>query len=80
MKIALYIAEGLVADFAAMEQVPLLDEHIMAALLSLDLSLMQSSRLFPIVGNVLEQQCRHHALPVSHPMTKIDPFTGDPTV
>lgn len=54
MEIALRVTKGLVAVFAAKEQVPLLDELIMAALLSLDQSWMQLWRPSPIVGKLLE--------------------------
>lgn len=80
MEMAFRVTEGLVADFAAREQVSLLDERIMAAILSLDRSSMQTSRLFSIVGEVLEQQSQNFALLASHSMTETDQFTLEPTV
>lgn len=44
-KIALRVMEGLAAKFAARKRVPLQDEPIMAALLSLDQTLELTSRL-----------------------------------
>lgn len=75
IEMALRVTKGLVAEFAAREQVPLFDELIMAmaALLSLERYLMQSSRHTQIIGVILEQQCRDHALLVSHCMKEIDP-------
>lgn len=49
MKIALRVAEGLFAESAAGERVPLLDEPIMAALLSLEQCLVQSSPATTII-------------------------------
>lgn len=51
--------------FAVSERVPLVDEPIMAALLSFNPSLVQSSRLSLIVGEVLEQQCHYHGFPLA---------------
>lgn len=64
----------------ARERVLLLDEPVMAALLSLHRSLIQSSRLSHIVGEVLERQCRYHTLLASHHMKEIGNFTEQPTV
>lgn len=80
MDLALCVAEGLLPHFAGRERVPLLDEPITVVLLSLNRSLMQSSRLAPIVGEVLELQCRCHALSASHRMTETGSFTGECTV
>lgn len=41
---------------------------------------MQSTRLTPIVGEVLERQCRFYAFPTSHSMTETGLFVGDPIV
>lgn len=49
----------LIAEFAAKERVTLHYKPIMAALLSLHWSLMQSPRLIPIIREVLEQQCSY---------------------
>lgn len=56
MEMALRVTEGLAAGFAARERVPLLDESIMAALLSLHRYLMQSLRLILILGDIIEGQ------------------------
>lgn len=53
---ALRVTAGLVSEIAARKRVPLLEAPIMAALVSLSRSLMQSSLLNAIVSEVLEQQ------------------------
>lgn len=54
MEMALFVTESLIVGFAAEERVALLDEPILAAILSLYRALMQSLRLNPIVGEVLD--------------------------
>lgn len=56
MDTALRVTEDLVAEFAARKKVASLDEPITAALVSLDQSLMQSSRLPPIVVEGQERE------------------------
>lgn len=65
MEMAFRVTEGLVGEFAAREQVPLLDELIMAALLFRDRSLMQSLRPTPIVSEVLQRQCFYLLLQIA---------------
>lgn len=80
MEVVLRITKELVSEFTDRERVPFLDESIAAAFLSLDQSLVHSSRLALIFSEVLGRQCRYHALPTSHCMTEIDRFTEEPTV
>lgn len=79
MEMAPCAIEGLVAEVAARKKEPLLDELLLATLHSLDRSFMQSSHHNLFVGEVLEQQCRYHALLASHQITEIDSFMGEPT-
>lgn len=74
------VTKGLVAEFPARKQVPLLDEPSMAAFLSLDLSLMQCSRLFLFFGENLERQYSYQDLSASLHMKKLDPSTETPMV
>lgn len=80
MEMSLPVTEGLVAEFAAREQVPLLDELITADHFSFDRYLMQSLRLSPFSSEVIDRQSRYHALPASHRTTKVESFTGKTTV
>lgn len=65
IEMALRVTEGLVVQFAVMEQVPLLDKPIFEALLCCERFLMQSKRFSPIVGEVFERRCNYHALPLA---------------
>lgn len=58
MEIALRVTKVLVAELTVRKRNSQLDELIMAALLLFDRSLMQSSRLSPFVGEVLERKYR----------------------
>lgn len=57
MEMILHVIKDLVAESAAKKIVPLLETLIVAALLSFDRSLMQPSRLTPIVGEDLNRKC-----------------------
>lgn len=57
----------------------LLGDQIMAAIISLDRSLMKSLHHTPILNEKLERQCRYNALFASHCMTEIHPFPREPT-
>lgn len=78
--IALSVTKSLVVKFAIRKQVPFLEEPIIAAFLSLHRSLMQATRLIPIIGNVLERQQRYHTIFSSRWLTKIGQFTENPTI
>lgn len=78
VEMALRVTESLDTEFAARGQIMLLDEPIMEVLLRLNCSLLQQSRLTPIVGEVLEWQCPYHASLASHRMTEIDNLNGEP--
>lgn len=60
-EVGLRVTQGLDAGLAPRELVPLLDESSMAAPLSLDSSLMQSSRLTLTISIVLELQRCYYA-------------------
>lgn len=57
MKTAFHVIDYFVAEFATKEQLTLLDEPIIAAVLSLYRFLMQSSRLIVIMNEALEKSC-----------------------
>lgn len=77
---ALRFIEGLAADFAGREHLPLLKRPIMAVTLSFDQSSIKSSRRNPTLSAALERQGFYHAHSSSHSMTMIDSFTNEHTV
>lgn len=59
---------------AVKEPVPLIDEPFIAALRSFLQTLVSTSLLAHIATEFLGQQCSHHFLPASHPVTEIGFF------
>lgn len=59
-KVNFRIIKGLAAELAPREKIQFLDNAIIRALLSLDQSLVSSSRLSRIAREDLDQQCSYH--------------------
>lgn len=80
METSVQIIQNMVAEFSAMERVPLLNEFITEVLLSLDRVLVSTSCLESILSQLPRNQCEYHSFLATHQVNKRDPFRAEPTV
>lgn len=80
MDMALRVTVDIIPEYTVRESVPSIDGLIVASRFTFDQSSMRSFRLFPIVGEILEQESRYHPPSARYRMTEIDLFTVNPIV